>query len=656
MGSKSLTIAMYFISSLACLPSLLQSQQPYEGLATSNCENQHNSTTLLGYFCNGHSKSCQAYLTFHSQPPYQSVSAISALLNSDPSQISQLNSVSVDSAFVTDTKVIVPVTCSCAGAYYQANSSYAIQKLDTDFTIANNTFQGLSSCQALQQQNKKNSSSGYLIASMDITIPLRCACPTTSQRRNGVKYLLSYLVDSNDTVFAIGQQFGVNYTSILEANGLSQTVANIYPFTTLLIPLSVQPNSSQVAKPPPPPQSTPPSSAPPAGKKSNHTPVYVGIGVAVPLCLIILASIVFCIHHKARNKKTASKITLVDDSKISGKPTGKSSSETFTDFGLSGSFLSTISDIGQSLKVYKFEELQLATDNFSHKCRIEGSVYQGLFNGDFAAVKMMNRDVSKELEILKKINHFNLIRLSGLSFCHGHWYLVYEYAQNGPLSNWIFDQSRTMVLSWMRRIQIALDVANGLNYLHSYTEPPYVHKDVKSSNILLDGKFRAKIANFGLARPAEGKEGEFHLTRHIVGTKGYMAPEYLEHGLISPKLDVYSFGVVMLELITGRDALSLQRGEDGFSVKDFITALSQEEQDDKETREKLRSFIDPLMEGDYPFDSAFFMARLIDRCLRKDAASRLNMGEIVQSLSKLFASSLSTASSNSVSVSQGLSS
>jgi len=168
------------------------------------------------------------------------------------------------------------------------------------------------------------------------------------------------------------------------------------------------------------------------------------------------------------------------------------------------------------------------------------------------------------------------------------------------------------------------------------TDPPYVHKDIKSSNILLDGKFRAKIANFGLARPAEAKEGEFELTMHIVGTKGYMAPEYLEHGLISPKLDVYAFGVVMLGLITGRDAVCLQKGEDGFSVKEFTAMLTEEG-----PREKLGSFIDPFMKEDYPLDSAIFMARLIEGCLRKDAASRPNMGEIAQSLSKLFASSMS---------------
>ena len=302
---------------------------------------------------------------------------------------------------------------------------------------------------------------------MEIRVPLRCACPTSSQRSNGVKYLLNYLVDTEDTVFLIGQKFGVNFSSILDANGLSQADPNIYPFTTLLVPLKMQPNSSQVSKPPPPPPPPTLPSSPPTGKKSNHTMVYVGIGVALLFCLIILAWIIVYIRLKAKKKREASKITIRDDSKISDKPAAKSSPELFADFSPSESFISGISDIGHSLKVYKFEELWLATKNFSYESRIKGTVYRGVFNGDFAAIKMMNRDVSKEIEILKKINNFNLIRLSGLCFSHGHWYLVYEYAQNGSLSNWIFDQSGTLVLSWIRRVQIALDVAHGLNYLHS---------------------------------------------------------------------------------------------------------------------------------------------------------------------------------------------
>ncbi|GMN24203.1 hypothetical protein TIFTF001_045842 [Ficus carica] len=129
-----------------------------------------------------------------------------------------------------------------------------------------------------------------------------------------------------------------------------------------------------------------------------------------------------------------------------------------------------------------------------------------------------------------------------------------EYASNGPLSNWIFsDNNDGKSLTWTQRIQIALDVAKGLAYLHSFTNPSYVHKDIKSSNILLDSDFRAKITNFGLAKSTQVQEGQFSLTEHIVGSVGYLAPEYLEIGLVSTKLDVCAFGVLLLEMLTGKD-------------------------------------------------------------------------------------------------------
>lgn len=141
-------------------------------------------------------------------------------------------------------------------------------------------------------------------------------------------------------------------------------------------------------------------------------------------------------------------------------------------------------------------------------------------------------------------------------------YLVFEYAENGSLSDCLHYEmaypsssfSRTVgLLSWKLRVQIALDVASGLEHLHNYTNPSLVHKDVKSSNILLDENFRAKVANFGMVRSAS-TSSPMQMTKHIVGTQGYMAPEYLEHGMVTTKIDVFSFGRVLLELLSGREA------------------------------------------------------------------------------------------------------
>lgn len=524
----------------------------------------------------------------------------------------------------------MPINCSCSGQYSQANTSYTIKQGDSYLIVANNTYQGLSTCQALQNQN--NVSTRNLDVGMEITVPLRCACPTRNQTSDGVKYLLSYLVRSGDSVLSISQRFGADLYSALQANGLSESRNNIYFFTTLLVPLKNQPTSNQTITPPPPPSSPSPTPPSPDNNSSKKTWVYVVIGVAAGTFVLIALFVLFCIFGRRRNRKADPIIALKDVEKDAKSPKKMTDSE-----GL----MMGMSDIERSLKVYKFEELQLATNSFSPEHLIKGSVYRGVIKGDMAAIKQMEGDVSNEIDILKRINHANLIRLSGVCFNEGYWYLVYEYAENGPLSDWINERSGSKVLSWTERVQIALDVATGLNYLHSFTEPSHVHKDIKSSNILLDGGLRAKIANFRMAKSAEGEDGGFAFTRHIVGTKGYIAPEYLENGLVSPKLDVYAFGVVMLEIITGKEAVITSTGGDILLSDALIALLSRDN-----ATEQLCDFLDPSLEGNYPLDLALNMAQLIKSCLSKDAMGRPIMDEVVQSLTKILGVSLTWELSN----------
>lgn len=620
--------------------SLIHAQQPYARKATTNCQIADNSTSVLGYTYNGISPSCQAYLTFRSQPPFDSVSSISNLLAADPSELSQLNSVPVDTTFEPDKMVLVPVNCSTSGSgpYYQANASYVVQSGDGFFVIANSTFQGLSTCQALQAQN--NVTATNLSIGMRISVPLRCACPTKTQSDVGAKYLLSYLVTRGQDVQTLSNIFGMDTGRILEANGLSIEDPVIYPFTTLLIPLQNPPSTNQTIQPPtsaPPP---PPPPVPSSSDSSDKTWIYVVAGVLGGLSLLfVIGAVIFFVFFRKSRKKFDKPIIASESFEAIEKPTEKKLEE-------ESEFFDSVSAIAQSLKVYSFEDLQSATENFSPSCWINGSVYRGTINGDFAAIKKINGDVSKEISILNKINHFNLIRLSGVCFNDGNWYLVYEYAVNGPLSEWIYNNnnSNQKFLTWTQRIQIALDVATGLNYLHGYAFPPYVHKDIKSSNVLLDSDYRAKIVNFNLSRAADGEDGEFVLTRHIVGTKGYMAPEYLENGMISPKLDVYSFGILMLEILTGKAVSSLYEGANTDLSDVLIPILHVED-----GKESLSNFMDSSLQGNYPPDLAIFMARLIDSCIEKDPSGRPNMDKIVQSLSRTMNTSLSWELSISIS-------
>ncbi|XWS13759.1 hypothetical protein CRYUN_Cryun36dG0065800 [Craigia yunnanensis] len=157
---------------------------------------------------------------------------------------------------------------------------------------------------------------------------------------------------------------------------------------------------------------------------------------------------------------------------------------------------------------------------------IQGSFYKGSIDGDIYAIKKMKRNACEELKILQKVNHGNLVKLEG--FCidpeDTNCYLLYEFIENGSLSSWL-QENQNEKLNWKTRLRIAVDVANCLQYIHEHTRPRVVHKDLKSSNILLDSNMRAKIANFGLA-----KSGCNAITMHIVGTQGYIAPEYPRWG------------------------------------------------------------------------------------------------------------------------------
>ncbi|KAM1400073.1 hypothetical protein TB1_026561 [Malus domestica] len=141
----------------------------------------------------------------------------------------------------------------------------------------------------------------------------------------------------------------------------------------------------------------------------------------------------------------------------------------------------------------------------------------------------MSKDVTKEVNLLKKVNHFNLISLLGACEHGGDLYLMYEFMENGSLRDWIKKNSCPEVQSWDCRVQMALDIANGLHYLHNFTGPAYVHKDLSSTK--LNKNLRAKIANFSLARSAENQSNENSSMRYARVPKGYMAPEYIEYRL-----------------------------------------------------------------------------------------------------------------------------
>ncbi|XP_055815398.1 cysteine-rich receptor-like protein kinase 2 isoform X2 [Solanum dulcamara] len=211
---------------------------------------------------------------------------------------------------------------------------------------------------------------------------------------------------------------------------------------------------------------------------------------------------------------------------------------------------------------FKYSTLDKATGSFDEANKLGqggfGTVYKGvLADGREIAVKRLffnNKhraaDFYNEVNIISSVEHKNLVRLLGCSCAGPESLLVYEFLPNKSLDRFIFDPIKGKALNWEKRFEIIIGTVEGLVYLHENTKTRIIHRDIKASNILLDSRFRAKIADFGLARSFQ--EDKSHISTAIAGTLGYMAPEYLAHGQLTEKADVYSFGVLLLEIVTGR--------------------------------------------------------------------------------------------------------
>ncbi|CAI0407067.1 unnamed protein product [Linum tenue] len=228
---------------------------------------------------------------------------------------------------------------------------------------------------------------------------------------------------------------------------------------------------------------------------------------------------------------------------------------------------------------FDFETIRVATNDFSQKSKLGeggfGVVYKGtLSNGQEVAVKRLKKDSAQghrefknEVKLVAKLEHRNLVKLLGFCLKGGEMLLIYEFIPNASLDHFLFDVDKKKDLSWERRYKIIIGVTRGMTYLHEESRLRIIHRDLKASNILLDAEMVPKISDFGMARLFDTDETRA-ITNRIVGTYGYMAPEYAMHGQFSVKSDVFSFGVFVLEIVSSKKNKHIHGNS---SMKDLLS-------------------------------------------------------------------------------------
>ncbi|KAF3791552.1 putative receptor-like protein kinase [Nymphaea thermarum] len=284
---------------------------------------------------------------------------------------------------------------------------------------------------------------------------------------------------------------------------------------------------------------------------------------------------------------------------------------------------------------FTLRDLELATSRFSKDNVLGeggyGVVYKGqLVNGTPVAVKKLLNNMGQaekefrvEVEAIGHVRHKNLVRLLGYCVEGTHRMLVYEYVNNGNLEQWLHGAMRQRgSLSWEARMKVILGTAKALAYLHEAIEPKVVHRDIKSSNILIDEDFNAKVSDFGLAKLLGS--GKSHVTTRVMGTFGYVAPEYANTGLLNEKSDIYSFGVLLLEAVTGRDPVDYGRPANEVNLVEWLKQMVANRRSEEVT--------DPNLEVN-PSTRALKRALLIAlRCVDPDSEKRPQMGQVVRML------------------------
>ncbi|KAI9099135.1 hypothetical protein K1719_024902 [Acacia pycnantha] len=363
------------------------------------------------------------------------------------------------------------------------------------------------------------------------------------------------------------------------------------------------------------------TSTPSASNRRGHSSLYAILGIGAGILFIAIISVLILCLCTLRPK---TKGPLIDTEKP----------RTEGAVSAAGSFPHPT-----STRFIAYEELKEATNNFEATSLLGeggfGRVFKGVLNdGTAVAIKRLtnggqqgDKEFLVEVEMLSRLHHRNLVKLVGYysNRDSSQNLLCYELVPNGSLEAWLHGPlGINCPLDWDTRMKIALDAARGLAYLHEDSQPCVIHRDFKASNILLENNFHAKVADFGLAKQApEGRAN--YLSTRVMGTFGYVAPEYAMTGHLLVKSDVYSYGVVLLELLTGRKPVDMSQPAGQENLVTWARPILRD-------KDRLEELADPRLGGKYPKEDFVRVCTIAAACVAPEASQRPTMGEVVQSL------------------------